>query len=146
METKPSPRVPPRNADPTPRTPADIATLSALLLLAVSIVGQITAGADYPTVPPGLVIPLVAAGLLLWRANRWTTGLALGVGLFIGVGAILTQDTGDHLSSGDTVLISATVTELVALTALVIAGSAACLARRGGAGSTTGLARKGARS
>ena len=146
METKPSPRVPTRNADPTPRTPAVIATLSALLLLAVSIVGQIAAGADYPTVPPGLVIPLVAAGLLLWRANRWTTGLALGVGLFIGVGAILTPDTGDHLSSGDTALIAATVTELAALTALVIAGSAACLARRGGAGSTAGLARKGARS
>ncbi|GLP63397.1 hypothetical protein TUSST3_00190 [Streptomyces sp. TUS-ST3] len=108
-----------------------IATLSALLLLAASIAGQIAAGADYPTVPPGLVIALVAATLLAWRTNGWTTGLALGVGLFIGVGAILTPDTGDHLSSGDTALIASTVAELVALAALVIAGAAAVLARKG---------------
>ncbi|WP_449353205.1 hypothetical protein [Streptomyces shaanxiensis] len=145
METKTRTRVPPRKADTTPRTPAVIVTLSALLLLAVSIVGQIAAGADYPTVPPGLVIPLVAAALLIWRANRWTTGLALGVGLFIGVGAILTPNTSDHLSSGDTALIAATVAEVIALTALVIAGSTACLARKGAAGTTAGLARKGAR-
>ncbi|MFF4062551.1 hypothetical protein ACFYZ8_44135 [Streptomyces sp. NPDC001668] len=108
-----------------------IATLSALLLLAASIAGQIAAGADCPTVPPGLVIPLVAAALLAWRTNGWTTGLALGVGLFIGVGAILTPDTGDQLSSGETALIASTVAELLALAALVIAGAAACLARKG---------------
>jgi hypothetical protein len=114
----------------TTRPPAVIATLSALLLLAASIAGQIAAGAEYPAVPPGLVIPLVAAGLLLWRTNGWTTGLALGVGLFIGVGAVLTPNTGDHLSSGNTALIASTVAELVALTALVLAGGAACLARK----------------
>lgn len=131
METETSPRARTRNTGPTARTPAVIATLSALLLLAVSITGQIAAGADYPTVPPGLVIPLVAAGLLVRRVNRWTTGLALGVGLFIGTGAILTPNTGDHLSSGDPALIAATVAELVALVALVAAGAVACLARKG---------------
>jgi hypothetical protein len=120
-----------RRAGGTARHPAVIASLSALLLLAVSIAGQIAAGADYPTVPPGLVIPLVAAGLPAWRTNGWTTGLALGVGLFIGVGAILTPNTGDHLSSGDTALIASTIAELVALTTLVIAGAAACLTRKG---------------
>jgi len=109
----------------TTRPPAVAATLAALLLLAVSIVVQIAAGADYPTVPPGLVIPLVAAGLLLWRTNRWTTGLALAIGVFIGTGAFLTPDTGDHLSSGDTVLIVSTVAELVALAGLVVAGAMA---------------------
>ncbi|MEU0948975.1 hypothetical protein ABZ379_40830 [Streptomyces canus] len=74
----------------TARHSAVIATLSALLLLAASVAGQIAAGADYPAVPPGLVIPLVVAGLLAWRTNGWTTGLALGVGLSIGVGALLT--------------------------------------------------------
>jgi len=109
---------------------AVIATLSALLLLAASIAGQIAAGADYPAVPPGLVIPLATAALLIWHTNGWTTGLALGVGLFIGAGAVLTPNTGDHLSSGDTALVVSTVAELVALTALVIAGAAACLARK----------------
>ncbi|MEU0029389.1 hypothetical protein [Streptomyces sp. NPDC006335] len=119
-----------RHDSGTARTPAVIATLSALLLPAASIAGQIAAGAQYPAVPPGLVIPLVAAGLLIRRTNGWTTGLALGVGLFIGVGAVLTPNTGDHLSSGNTALIASTVAELVALTALVIAGGAACLVRK----------------
>jgi peptidoglycan/LPS O-acetylase OafA/YrhL len=93
----------------------------------VSIVGQIAAGADYPAVPPGLVIPLVAAGLLFWRPNRWTAGLGLVVGLVIGVGAFLTPNTGDHLASGDPALIVSTVVQLVALTGLVVAGGAATL-------------------
>lgn len=111
-----------------------ITTLSALLLPTTSIAGRIAAGANCPTVPPGLVVPLVAAALLTWRTNGWTTGLAPGVGLFTGVGAILTPDTtGDHLSSGDTALIVSTVADLVALAALgaLVAGAAACLARQG---------------
>ncbi|MFF0087340.1 hypothetical protein ACFYR1_48015 [Streptomyces canus] len=120
-----------RNDTGTARSPAVVATLSALLLLAASIAGQIAAGADYPSVPPGLVIPLVTAGLVAWRTNRWTTGLALGVGLFIGTGAILTPNTGDHLSSGDNALIASTAAELVALATLVIAGAAATLPRKG---------------
>jgi hypothetical protein len=50
-------------------------------------------------VPPGLVIPLVAAALPAPRTNGRTTGLALGAGLCIGVVAVLTPDTGDRLSS-----------------------------------------------
>ncbi|MGX1477933.1 UNVERIFIED_CONTAM: peptidoglycan/LPS O-acetylase OafA/YrhL [Streptomyces canus] len=131
METTTSTRETTRKDTGTARSPAVVATLSALLLLAASIAGQIAAGADYPTVPPGLVIPLVAAALLVWRTNRWTTGLALGVGLFIGAGAILTPNTGDHLSSGDTALVASTAAELVALATLVIAGAAATLPRKG---------------
>jgi peptidoglycan/LPS O-acetylase OafA/YrhL len=123
METEKSTRENGRTA----RSSAVVATLAALLLLAVSIVGQIAAGADYPAVPPGLVIPLVAAGLLFWRANRWTAGLALVIGVFIGVGAFVTPDTGDHLSSGDTALVVSTVAELVALAGLVVTGAAATL-------------------
>ncbi|MFJ9010540.1 hypothetical protein [Streptomyces canus] len=131
METTRSSPETTRSDTGTARSPAVVATLSALLLLAASIAGQIAAGADYPTVPPGLVIPLVAAALLVWRTNRGTTGLALGIGLFIGTGAILTPNTGDHLSSGDTALIASTAAELVALATLVIAGAAATLARKG---------------
>jgi hypothetical protein len=112
------------------RSPAVTATLGALLALAASIGGQIAAGADYPVVPPGLVIPLVAAGLLSWRANRRTTGLALAVGLFIGAGALLAPDTGDHLASGDTALVVSTGAEILALAGLVVAGAAATLRRK----------------
>ncbi len=130
METAKSPRKPMKPTEegtmPT-RVPAVTVTLAALLLLAASVAGQIAAGADYPTVPPGLVIPLVTAGLLFWRANRWTTGLALTVGLFIGTGAFLTPNTGDHLASGDTALIVSTGAEIIALAGLVAAGAVATL-------------------
>ena len=115
----------------TARPATVTATLTALLLLVVSSVGEIAAGADYPAVPPGIVIPLVVAGLLVWRANRWTTGLALAVGLLIGVGALVTPNTGDHLSSSDALLIVSTAAEIVALVGLVVAAGAALL--RGGA-------------
>ncbi|MFF4036277.1 hypothetical protein ACFYZ2_42160 [Streptomyces sviceus] len=114
----------------TARHPAVIAPLSAPLLPAASVPGGIAPGADHPAVPSGLLIPLVGAGPPTRRTNR-TTGLALGAGLFIGLGALLTPDTGDHLSSGDTALIASTVAEAVALAALVIAGATACLTRKG---------------
>ncbi|MFF1308897.1 hypothetical protein [Streptomyces sp. NPDC058307] len=115
----------------TARHPAVITPLSAALLPTASVAGRTAVGADRPTVPPGLVVPLMAAALPTWRTNGWTTGLALRVGLFIGAGAILTPDTGDHRSSGDTALIASRVAELVALAALVIARAAACLVRQG---------------
>ncbi|WP_020121807.1 hypothetical protein [Streptomyces canus] len=120
-----------RRDSETARHSAVIAPLSALLLPTASVAGRIAAGADCPAMPPGPVIPLVVAGLLIRRTNGWTTGLALGVGLSIGVGALLTPNTGAHLPSGDTALIASTVAELVALAALVIAGAAACLTRKG---------------
>ncbi|MEV0641708.1 hypothetical protein AB0I77_43675 [Streptomyces sp. NPDC050619] len=120
-----------REGGGTARLPAVTATLAALLLLAVSIVGQVAAGADYPAVPPGVVIPLGAAVLLLWRTNRWTIGLPLAVGLLIGVGALVTPNTGDHLASGDTALVVSTVAELVALAGLVVAAAAAALLWKG---------------
>jgi hypothetical protein len=103
------------------------ATLAALLLLALSIVLQIVAGADYPVVPPGAVIPLVAAGLLAWRPRWWSGAMALAVGLLIGVGSITTPNTSDHLSSGDALLIAATVLEIVALAGIVATGAASVL-------------------
>ena len=115
----------------TARHPAVIAPLSALLLPAASAPGRIAAGADHPAVPPGLVVPLGVAGPLTWRTNGRTTALALSLGLFIGVGALPTPETGDHRSSGDTARITSTVAELVALATLVIAGAAACPTRKG---------------
>ncbi|MFE5028499.1 hypothetical protein ACFRAO_35670 [Streptomyces sp. NPDC056656] len=116
----------PRDRRPV-RRPTVVVTLAALALLALSIVGQIVAGADYPAVPPGLVIPVVAAALLAWRPNRWTAGLALAVGLFIGVGAVVTPNTGNHLSSGDSPLIVSTLAELLALAGMVVAGAVSVL-------------------
>jgi peptidoglycan/LPS O-acetylase OafA/YrhL len=116
----------PRDRRPV-RRPGVAVTLASLALLTPSIVGRITAGADYPAVPPGIVIPVVAAALLAWRPNRWTAGLALAVGLFIGVGAVVTPDTGDHLSSDDSLLIASAPVELLALAGMVVAGAVSVL-------------------
>ncbi|MFE6962789.1 hypothetical protein [Streptomyces sp. NPDC057696] len=124
----PQDELPEHSRDRRPvRRPGVVVTLASLALLVLSIVGQIAAGADYPAVPPGIVIPVVAAALLVWRPNRWTAGLALAVGLFIGVGAVVTPSTGDHLSSGDSLLIASAAAELLALAGTVVAGAVSVL-------------------
>ncbi|MFE7016491.1 hypothetical protein ACFVAQ_39470 [Streptomyces sp. NPDC057651] len=112
----------PRDRRPV-RRPGVVVTLASLALLASSIVGQIAAGTDHPAVPPGIVIPVVAAALPVWRPNGWTSGLALAVGGFIGVGAVVAPDTGDHLSSGDSLLISSAPAEFLAFAVMVVAGA-----------------------
>lgn len=61
-------------------------TVAALLVAAAGIVIQIFSGIDFPTVPPGLVILLVAAGLVALGPWRWTpiVGAVLGVWLLVG--------------------------------------------------------------
>lgn len=73
--------------------------------------------------PPAIVVPVVAAALPVWRPNGWTSGLALAVGGFIGVGAVVAPDTGDHLSSGDSLLISSAPAEFLAFAVMVVAGA-----------------------
>ncbi|MCZ4097912.1 hypothetical protein C8250_006860 [Streptomyces sp. So13.3] len=110
----------------THRGPVKI-TLALLVLMAASIPVQIAAGADYPVVPPGAVIPVVAAGLLAWRPRLWTAAIATAVGLFIGIGSFTTPNTGDHLGSGNGLLIASTVVQLAALLGIVIAGAVSVL-------------------
>ncbi|MEV6700638.1 hypothetical protein AB0M68_26340 [Streptomyces sp. NPDC051453] len=112
----------PRDRRPV-RRPGVVVTLASLALLASSIVGQIAAGTDHPAVPPGIVNPVVAAALPVWRPNGWTAGLALAVGGFIGVGAVVAPDTGDHLSPGDSLLLSSAPAELLVFAVMVVASA-----------------------
>ncbi|GAA2289239.1 hypothetical protein GCM10010415_70840 [Streptomyces atrovirens] len=106
-------------------------TIAALLGMAVTIVLQILGGADYPVIPPGLLLPLAGAALLVWRPNLWTKLFALANGLWIGFGAIVAPDAWDNLDSGKSLLVAATAMELVALV-LVVVGAARALAVRSG--------------
>ncbi|MFF0011558.1 hypothetical protein [Streptomyces sp. NPDC005374] len=144
METRTSTRdtaPPTANVVGTARHPAVIATPPAPLLPSASTVGPIEARANRPALPPGPVVPLVAAGLLIRHANRRTTGLAPGTGLF--VGAPLVPNTGEHLPSGNTTLIALRLAGRGALTAPALAGRGA-LTAPALAGTTTTPARKGA--
>ena len=59
-----------------------------LLLTAISIPVQIAGGVNYPTVPPGLIILLVAAAIMLLAPWRWAGFVALVATLFLCFGAI----------------------------------------------------------
>jgi hypothetical protein len=69
----------------SPLSPAGKVTVAALLVAAAGFVIQIVSGVDVPTVPPGLVIMLVAA-LVAFGPWRWTPVVGVVVGLFLLVG------------------------------------------------------------
>jgi len=66
--------------------PASKLTVAALLVAAAGFVLQIVSGVDVPTVPPGLVIMLVVAGLVAFLPWRWIPAVGAAVGLFLLVG------------------------------------------------------------
>jgi FtsH-binding integral membrane protein len=66
---------------PAPRTSR--LTVVALLIAAVGFVIQMVAGVtDTPTIPPGLVVILVAAGLVAFVSGRWMPLAGVVAGLF----------------------------------------------------------------
>ena len=67
-------------------SPASELTVAALLVAAAGFVIQIVSGVDVPTVPPGLVILLVAAALVAFLPWRWIPVVGAAVGLFLLVG------------------------------------------------------------
>jgi hypothetical protein len=70
----------------SPLSPAGKVTVAALLVAAAGFAIQIVSGVDVPTVPPGLVIMLVAAALVAFGPWRWTPVVGMIVGLFLLVG------------------------------------------------------------
>jgi CHASE2 domain-containing sensor protein len=72
-------------------------TETALLAAAAGFVIQIVSGVDVPTVPPGLVIPLVAAGLIAFLPWRWMPVVGAAVGLFLLLGFFASGAVGSLL-------------------------------------------------
>ena len=77
--------------------PASKLTVAALLVAAAGFVIQIIAGVDVPTVPPGLVIMLVAASLVAFLPWRWIPVVGAAVGLFLLVGFFASGAVGNLL-------------------------------------------------
>ncbi len=61
-------------------------TVAALLVAALGFAIQIVSGIEVPTIPPGLVILLVAAALVAFEPWRWIPVVGAVVGLFLLVG------------------------------------------------------------
>jgi hypothetical protein len=102
-------------------------TVAGLVAAAAGIVIQIASGAEYPTVPPGLIILLVAAGLVALGARwRWTPLVGVVVALFLLVGGALAPQAREQLGDPGAVgVFVGTVIQLLALVVALIAGVAA---------------------
>ena len=68
-------------------------TVVALLVATAGVVIQIVSGVDFPTIPPGLFILLIPAGLVAFGRWRWTPVIATLAGLFIFVSYFLSGST-----------------------------------------------------
>jgi hypothetical protein len=78
-------------------------TALALLVAAVGIVVQILGGADYPAVPPGIILLLIAAGVVWFGPWRWAPLAGVVAGAFLVVG-LFVADQASRLLEVDTVL------------------------------------------
>ena len=108
--------------------PAASLTVAGLVVAAAAgIVIQIASGAEYPTIPPGLIILLAAAGLAALATRwRWTTIVAVIVSLFLLVGGVLAPQAREQLSDPTQVgIFIGTVIQLLALVVALVAGVAA---------------------
>jgi hypothetical protein len=116
-----------RTSNPRRSVPAVSLTVAGLVVAAAGIVIQIAAGAEYPTVPPGLIILLAAAGLVALSTRwRWTTIVGVIVSLFLLVGGALAPQARAQLGDpGQVGVFIGTVIQLLALVVALVAGVAA---------------------
>ena len=102
--------------------PASKLTVTALLVAAAGFVIQIVSGVDVPTVPPGLVIMLVAAGLVAFLRWRWIPVVGAAVGLFLLVGFFASGAVGSLLDLSRLGVIIGAWIQFLAVIVAVIAG------------------------
>jgi hypothetical protein len=97
-----------------------------LLTAGAGIVIQILSGADYPVVPAGLVILLVAAAIVASRFRWWAPAVGVVVGLFLLIAGTITSDARDRLSNpGDVGEFLGMMVQIVGVVIAILAGIAA---------------------
>ena len=101
------------------------ATVAALLVAAFGFAIQIFSGVEVPTVPLGLVILLVAAGLVALSPWRWAPAIGIVVGLFMFVGFFASGAVSNLFDpSRFGVLVGAWI-QFLAVIAVIVAGGVA---------------------
>jgi hypothetical protein len=97
--------------------------IAGLLAAAVGIVIQIASGVDYPTVPPGLIILLVAAVLVAFARWAWVAIVGVIVPLFLLVGGTISSTGRENLADpGDFGQFAGTLIQLVGVVVALVAG------------------------
>jgi len=107
--------------------PASKLTIAALLVAAAGFVIQIVSGVDVPTVPPGLIIMLVAAGLVAFLPWRWIPVVGAAVGLFLLVGFFASSAVGSLLDPSRLGVFIGAWVQFLAVIAAVVAGIVAAV-------------------
>jgi hypothetical protein len=97
-------------------------TAAALLVAAAGFVIQIVSGVDVPTVPPGLVILLVAAALVAFAPWRWMPVVGVVVGLFLLVGFFASGVVGSLLEPSELGVFLGAWVQFLAVIVAVVAG------------------------
>jgi hypothetical protein len=82
---------------PSSLSPASKLTVAALLVAALGFAIQIFSGIEVPTVPPGLVILVVAATVVALLPWRWVPVVGAFAGLFLFVGFFASGALGNLL-------------------------------------------------
>ena len=102
--------------------------VTALIVAAAGIVVQIIAGVNYPAVPPGLIILLLAAALVLLVPWRWVSLIAVFASGFLLIGGFANADSRSHLTHpGHPGAFVGTWIEIAAMAVAVVAGIAALI-------------------
>jgi hypothetical protein len=100
-------------------------TVAALLVAAFGFAIQILSGVEVPTVPLGIVILLVAAGLVALSPWRWAPAIGIVVGLFVFVGFFASGAVSNLFDpSRFGVLVGAWI-QFLAVIAVIVAGGVA---------------------
>ena len=112
---------------PSSLSSASKLTVAALLVAALGFAIQIISGIDVPTVPPGLVILVVAATVVALLPWRWVPVVGAFAGLFLFVGFFASGALGNLLDpSRFGVLVGAWI-QFLALIVAVVGGLVATI-------------------
>lgn len=88
---------------------------AAMLVAALSILAIFATEPDlFPTVPPGPILLVVAAGLVALVRRSWTVLTGVAIATFILLGGVVSSGLADNLDHGPVVVIS-TVVQVAAL-------------------------------
>jgi hypothetical protein len=120
----------------TPRTqytPAATLSAASLVVAADGIMIQYLSGVDYPTIPPGPIILLAAAGVVIFGRWRWSPVVGLVATLFVLIGGAIATIAGNGYSEtlGDPGELGGFAGAVVQLVGLAIALAAGVIATQG---------------
>jgi hypothetical protein len=89
---------------------------TGLIIAAAAIPVQIAGGADYPTVPPGLLILAAAAAMVLFAPWRWALIVAMLAAVFLGIGGTIAPNFRDQLTDpGQTMTFLGSIMQVIGL-------------------------------